>query len=317
MGRWAALVVGLVLVGGALTYLFAPPVAGHEHVTQLKDDPGNGTDNAGGRAPMPGVTGLSLETLRVVLRDAGASDVEVVTKTAPAPGPAGRIIAQDPAAGQPIGSKVTVTTSTPMAMPAVVGKDFTAVRADLQRQGAVVRATPVIRPGAKIGTVLGSVPAAGSTIPTVVTLSVADPGQALALTDLGSRDYSDCSDSSSLAFGTTTVDVSGLACTVTSTGSFIEFALDQQALSLAFTLGYDANGGRGTASVRVLGDGRALANLSVTDKPTPRRVDVSGVTVLRLEVRGTVISADNPPVVAFGDALVQGRPAQIDALAKQ
>jgi hypothetical protein len=38
--------------------------------------------------------------------------------------------------------------------------------------------------------------------------------------------------------------------------------------------------------------------------------------VLRLEVRGTVASADNPAVVGFGDALLQGRPAQIDALAK-
>lgn len=312
--RWAALVLGLVLVGAALTYLVAPPVAGHERVVQL-GAAGAGATAAGTRQAMPSVTGLPADTLRVVLRDAGAADVQVVTNTAPAPGPPGRIIAQDPAAGAQITGTVTVTTSTPMVMPDVTGKDFTAVRTDLQRQGAVVRVTPVITPGAKVGTVLASIPKAGGTVPTVVTLSVADAGQALSLADLGSQDSSDCNRSSSITLGAQS-DLAGLECTPPGAGvAFAEYALDGNALSLAFVLGYDASAGRGSATVRVLGDGKQLARLTVSDAPAAHRIDVTGVSTLRIEVTGTATSADNPPVVGFGDAVLQGQPAQIDALA--
>lgn len=314
--RWTALVFGLVLVGAALTYLVAPPVAGHERVVQLSPSAGD-ADPAAARQAMPSVTGLPAQTLRVVLRDAGAAEVQVVTKTAPAPGPVGRIIAQEPAAGEPIPDQVTVTTSTAMVMPDVTGKDFTAVRTDLQRQGAVVRVTPVIKPGAKIGTVLASVPQAGASVPTVVTLSVADAGQALALSDLSTRDSDGCDSSSSISFGEHS-DLGGLQCTVPDSGdAHAEYVLDGNALSLAFTLGYDDSAGRGDATVRVLGDGKQLATLSVPETPKAQRVDVTGVGTLRIEVSGTISSTDNPPVVAFGDAVLQGQPAKIDALAGQ
>lgn len=317
VARWVALVLGLVLVGAALTYLIAPPVAGHERVVQFSGDSLTNADTAATRQVMPSVTGLSAETLRVVLRDAGAADVEVVTKTAPAPGPPGRITTQEPAAGEPIGQRVTVTTSTPMVMPDVTGKDFAAVRADLQRKGAVVRVTPVVRPGAKIGTVLDSVPPSGSTVPTVVTLSVADPGQSLALSDLREQDSSDCTGSSSITLGEQT-GLGGIECRLApGSTSFVEYTLDGNALSLAFTLGYDASAGRGSAVARIVADGKQLARLPVAEAPAQHRVDVSGVGTLRLEVGGNVTSSDNPPVIAFGDAVLQGQPAKIDALAGQ
>lgn len=318
MARWAALVLGLLLTGAALSYLFAPPVAAPEKVVAMPAGAAAAdADVSQTRQAMPSVTGLSVETLRAVLRDAGAGDVKVTTKSAPAPGPVGRITEQDPAAGEPIGDTVTVTTSSALKMPDVTGKAFTAVRADLQGQGAVVRATPVIKPGVEIGTVLESVPAAGETVPTVVTLSVADPGQALSVSDLSTTDSSECYGSNSITLGAQS-DLTGLTCSLSEEGqTYAEYAIDGKALSLAFTLGYDADAGRGSAKVRVLGDGKQLASLPVSDKPKAQRIDVTGVSTLRIEVTGNATTADNPPVVAFGDAVLQGRPDQINALAGQ
>ena len=315
--RWASLVVGLLLVGAALSYLFAPPVAAPEKVVTIQGGAASADEASQARQGMPSVTGLSLETLRAVMRDAGAADVEIVTKSAPAPGPAGRITAQDPAAGAPITERVTVTTSSPLTMPDVTGKDFTAVRADLQGQGAVVRATPVIKPGAKIGTVLASVPAAGENVPTVVTLSVADPGQALSLSDLDDTDASECYGSRSITFGNQS-DLTGITCSLSGEGeTYAEYALDGNALSFAFTLGFDADAGRGSATVRVLGDGKQMASVQVSEKPQQQRIDVTDVRTLRIEVTGNATAVDNPPIIAFGDAVLQGRPDQIDALAGQ
>ncbi|MGZ4523606.1 MAG: PASTA domain-containing protein [Mycobacteriaceae bacterium] len=317
--RWAAIGLGLVCVGAAGTYLVAPPVAAPQKVIELKAPTDSVVGGAQGAASMPSVLGLSMETVRVVLRDAGADGVKVVTKTKPGPGPVGRVIAQDPPAGQSIDKQVTLTTSTAMAMPPVVGKDFTQVRATLVAEGAVVRTQLVVQPGAKIGTVLSSVPVAGATMPTVITLGVADPGQALALSDLTESTSADCGRSSGITFGGTD-SISGITCNLTQGAvSSIEFSMTGKALSFAFTLGYDTKVPGSTATVRILGDGRPLATFPVADSPTKRQVDITGVNVLRVEVSGVPAGADTgtTPVVALGNAIVQGVPASINALAPQ
>ena len=315
VGRWPALAVGLMAVGGGITYVVAPPAAAPERVITLAPTP---TESAATTvAPMPSVTGLSLETARTVLRDAGAPDVTVDTTNEPAPGPAGLIVTQKPAAGSSIGDHVAFTLSTPMTMPKVTGKSFTDARAALLSQGAVVRTEQVIKAGAKIGTVLSTVPAAGQTMPTVVTLNVADPGRAVALSDLSEHASDGCYSTSSVTLGNKDVP-NGIACPLEKGHtSFIEYKLNGKALTMAFTAGYDSYGGRGDGMFRILGDGTQIAAFATPDTPAKKRVAVDGVTTLRIEASGAPANADNPPLLSLGNAVVQGKPSAIDTLANQ
>lgn len=314
--RWPLLVVGLLVTGGALTYLVIPPtvsvdtpirvVAADDTVTAVAD-------------PMPSVVGLSSEIAALALRDAGLSGHPVKTIQQPAAGAPGRVLAQSPAVGAKVATgdaaAITLTTSAAMATPDLIGKDYKAARSELEKLGAVVRLQQVIRPGSEAGKVLGTTPKKGATLPAVVTLTVADPGEAVSLTDLRMSDGAECDSDSAVSLGSSEFDDT-LSCEVVNgASSFAVFALDGKAMTLRFTAGYDTDAGRGTARLRVLGDGKLIGEVNLNSGTKAKTIDVRKVNVLRIEVTGKSDDANNPAVFALGNAQLLGAPDGIASLA--
>lgn len=310
--RWPALVVGLILVGGALTYLVVPPTAGPQRVVEYKPPPVNPESVQVAR--MPSVAGLSLDTARLVFRDAGVPDVRIVSTRVPAPGAPGLVITQSPEPGARINGAVHLGLSSALKMPATVGRPFASVQAALEHLGAIVQIQPIVVPDKKAGTVLSSVPGRGVTMPAVVTLRVADPGKSVALADLSESSSDNCYSTYSAAFGNKTIG-SSVACDIQmSATSSIVYKIGGHAYTLSFTSGYDTNAGRGTGTFHILGDGRVLATIVLSAVPTQHIVSVKGVQTLRIEATGQPASSSNPPTIVLGNAVLQGLPAQISKL---
>ena len=254
-------VLALLLVGGGLTYLLAPPVAAPQKLVTVESGD-LGSDADAEVSPMPSLAGLSRETAQLVLRDAGAGDAEVSTSTSPAAGPPGLVLEQTPAPGSEIGATVSLVLSTPMRTPKVAGQALGDAQAQLQQLGAVVRVTQVIKPGAKAGQVLSSDPAAGATLPVVVTLRVADPGVSMSLADLGENDSANCSSDYDVTVAGTTAPSAVICDVVDPTydeeGSYAAYRLGRRPLALTFTPGRSDEYGPGTGTIRILGDGKQL-----------------------------------------------------------
>lgn len=307
--RWSALVVGLLLIGGGIGYLVPPRSGGHDNPVTLPSE-AFAVDAHGGS--MPSVVGLSKVTARAALTTAGVSgDIEFVERGAA--GPVGTVLEQKPEAGKTSDGRIQLVVSTPLPMPAVAGKAGDEVRISLENLGAVVAVERVVAPESASGTVLEADPAEGTPIPSVVTLKVADPGDAISLSTVSSVESSSCSTSSSNSVNGTTVQ-NNVTCRAGSSEASVEYALSRNAALFEAGIGTDDRAGTGTATVRVFADGRLVKTVDTAlGKSTDVKVDMRDV--LRMKIVVTTRDSDNAPTVVLGDAKLRGSTAGLDQIA--
>lgn len=311
--RWPALVIGLLLVGGAGSYLLLPPTTVSSD-TPVQVDPNQLLANRSRTAqPMPSILGLERPIAAAVLGDAGIGADRVAVIEKPAAGPAGIVLRQTPAAGAATDGAVSLTVSTPALVPDVTGRPEADGRRAIEELGAVVRVVRDVNFDAPHGTVLAVEPPVGQPSSTVVTVHVADAGDALTLSKVRPV-KSDCSGATDV-----TADGRTYANAVTCTsraGKTVaaEYALSRGAAALETAVSTADRDGTGRATVTFFADDRPVSTTSIGLGRTENvRVDTRGVLRLRIEV--TTGDKDQAPTVVLGDARLIGSTDSLDVIA--
>lgn len=301
-------------MGAGLTYLLVPPVLVSDNAIVVDPAQLNAAQLRDAQ-PMPSVLGLNRDVARTVLEDAGLGGVKVSVVEMPAAGPTEMVVAQKPAAGTESVGEIVLSVSVPASMPTLVGQALADGRSQLERLGAVVEIVPQFNPSVPKNQILDSNPKPGEPIPTVASLTVGDPGDALTLAGVSSIDKDRCSTVKSATVNGAAVGQS-VTCDPSSKLAFVEYSLSRQAAALEAVLGTDDRGRTGAAHVVVLGDGRELAAADVwLGQSVPIRADLNGVMRLRIEV--TTADTKQNPTVVLGDAKLLGLPQGLDAIAAQ
>ncbi|NCD18590.1 MAG: PASTA domain-containing protein [Actinobacteria bacterium] len=271
---------------------------------------------------MPDVLGLTGETARLVLTDAGLRGVPVTVTEEPFAGAPGVVLAQDPLGGSDLAdlpSEVRLTLAAATTTPDLVGQDAGAARAALEELGARVRFEYVVGDGSATGTVVRSAPSAGEALPAEVVLGVADPGESVYLTSLDIvRERERCSKTSSVQVDGDAL-TSSYECRPSSAepdgAAAVEFVLGRNAVLVSFTLGADDFGEAGSATVRLLADGLEVYSGRATHGESEEvSVPVRDALILRV-----VVSAEDAaiPTVVLGELRATGEPDLIAQLAGQ
>jgi hypothetical protein len=312
--RWVAVVVGLLLIGGGLTYLLVPPMMVAEDAIVV--DPADLIAAQEGQTlPMPSLMGLNRDIAQTVLADAGLSGVPVTFLERPAAGPVDMIVSQTPSAGTDPVDAVELAVSVPVPVPEVIGKTLTDGRSELEQLGAVVEIASQFNPSVPKNQIVDVAPKPGEPAPTVVSVTVADPGDALTLASVSSVDDDSCGTVSSATVNGAAVGES-VDCDSGKDTAFIEYSLSRQAAAFEALVGTDDRGRTGAARVGVFGDGRELAAADVwLGQSVPIRADLTGVMRMRIEV--TTADTRQNPTVVLGDAKLLGLPEGLDAIAAQ
>lgn len=214
---------------------------------------------------MPDVRGLTEDVARQILADSGRAGAPVEAVNRPYAGLPGIVIEQQPAFGTLAAEAVTLTISGPAAVPDAAGRTEAEIRSQLLELGTqmtvVRRYSPEIAPG----TVLGIEPAAGSQLPDMVTVTVADPPASAYLADVSaSKDR--CSTGSYTQAGAK--QDNAMSCSVSERpsdeprGPMWEFAGAVDEIELAFGLPVDAKPGS-SVRVELLVDGKPSGTVDV------------------------------------------------------
>jgi len=311
--RWPVMVVGLLLIGGSLTYLFVPPMVVSERAITV--DPADLiAAQAQDAQPMPSLLGINRDVAQSVLGDNGLSGVKTTFVEQPAAGPVGLVLAQKPSPGAQNVKDIELTVSSPAQMPAVTGSTVADGRKTLEQLGAVVEIERRLDPNVPRGQIVESFPPAGDVMPVVVRIAVADPGDALSLASVNDVDSRSCSSVS----GTITVNgksvSDGIECDTGKNVAFVEYSLARNAAALEALVGTNDRGGTGGAKVTIFGDGRVLAVVDVgLGNSQPVRVDLRGV--LRLRIEAVTGDVDNAPSAVLADARLLGPKDGLDVIA--
>lgn len=312
--RWPALVIGLLMAGAGMAYLVAPPVVVSDAAIVV--NPAD-LDAAQQRVtlPMPSLLGLNRDVAQTVLLDSGLGGVTVKTSEQPAAGPAAMVIEQQPPAGAETVNEIELVVSVPAPMPAVIGTNLAEARPQLEQLGAVVEVVTRFDPAAPKNHILDSTPKPGEPTPTIASVTVADPGDALTLSSVRSVDDERCDTVSSATVNGNAVGDS-ITCSSGSKLAFAEYSVSRQAAVFEATVGTSDRGRTGAARVVVFGDGRELAAVDVwLGQSVPLRVDVNGIMRMRIEV--TTADTKQNPTVVLGDARLLGLPQGLDLIADQ
>lgn len=309
---WALGVVGLLAIGATGAQLLLPRtvVAGAEPAPAEASVGSPPTEAA---ALMPNVLGLDEATSRRVLADAGVT-AAVMTDREPAAGPPGVVTAQKPQPGDGAGDAVVLTLSEPVTVPDdIAGSAADDARATLEALGAVVRVTRSVDPARPEGVVLSTDPPAGRPLGSVIELVVADPGQAVSLSELRRLESAGCSKISGGTVNGRSVEDS-ITCTDRASAEELatsEWILARQGVALEATVGMLDRAEQGSGALRILGDGSVLSETVVGYGTAEAiRVDVRGVLRLRVEFE----SSSGQPTAVLGDARVLGTEQQVAAI---
>lgn len=312
---WTVGVVGVTLIGGLLGHLVTPPTAaGPQTLVAPVPDDQDGQDTV---VMVPDVLGLERDIAARAISDAGLA-TKVTFTSEPAAGDVGLVISQNPPVGQPPGKEITLTVSAPATMSDAVGKSSDDVRDELEDLGAVVVVEPVVRPDADDGTVVGTTPRAGRKLGQIVTLQVAEAGEALSLDQVTPLDSS-CGTTGQVTIDGTPVDV-GYSCDVSKENpGTLSFNLARKAALLTATVGIADTSSvtTGSATVTVYVDGKKAESYRASfGAATTMRVLVSNALRVRIEV-ATSFTDDswNTLPVVLGDLAVTGTAIDLDALA--
>lgn len=260
-------------------------------------------------ATMPDLLGLTADTVARVLADAGVT-AEVSTAAEPAAGPEGIVVGQSPSPGEEVSGSISLTVSEPALAPDTIGMPIGDARRLVEGFGAVVQVVREVDPSVAAGTVLSVSPAVGEPVGPVVTMVVADAGDALTLSAIDFTDETGCATTQKAMLNGIAVQDS-IYCRVQDGNAGAEWVLSRRVAALEATVGTSDTGEPGRATVRVFGDGALLAETrAVYGETTALKVDLRDVLRLRMEV--SVIDGD--PTIVLGDARLLGTSAQLAGL---
>ena len=320
---WVLSILALLLIGAGLGRLFLPGRTVVENVVEAPALPSLEAQQQTEVRPVPDVVGLPAEIAVEVFRDAGYS-VKLTRKSQPAAGAPGRVLTQDPAAGSEpasVGSRDTfvVKVASPTAMPDLRGKTVTAARQALSAHGAIGDTTPVVTGTKPPGTVLGSDPKPGATLPAQVKLQVADAGVAIPLVQLPPADGSTCTSTS------TGVSVNGKVVGDSPSCSpygiedveHTDYILGRHPLYFEARFGTAEAEGSGQMRIRVLDDVGAVRYERTFGSGESEQVRVPIAKVLRLRVEYRRISADDDVTAVLGDGRILGAPREMAQVVTQ
>jgi PASTA domain/NPCBM/NEW2 domain len=249
-------------------------------ITVVVAGPGS---NAVEGVTMPDVRGLTAVEARQVLADVGLDAVTVTERQQPWVGAVGRVVGQEPVAGQPAPSTVTLVISAPAVIPAVVGTDVTeAVRA-LQVLGAEVVVRRVYRDGVPADQVLEVAPAAGQPVPARVTVTASATAATIDLTELRPME-TDCSRDTDLTVNGV-ARATGLICRGGAEFATAVYLLGRKTARLTATLGQPDTVAPGQrVLLQIVADGKVVASATLGYGES-KDVSISTAGVLRLELR--------------------------------
>jgi hypothetical protein len=260
---------------------------------------------------MPDVRGLGPDDAQQVLADAGVDLATVELTSRPAAGPDGLIIAQSPAFGAPAPDVVTLVVSEPATVPTAVGKRATSVISALSALGAQITRESVYVPGAAIGTVTAIEPAAGASLPSIVTLQVTAAPTTLNLADLRSTGSCDSSNTEKMDGKDWFEPV---VCSSSSSERLGTWALKGAVVEITGTLGLlDSADSDSSLSVQLIGDGVVLGTYEIS-RGDPFEFTLATAGVSKLVVRVVSLSDDNPELV-IGSFTARGSEAPMAELA--
>ncbi|MFC4128116.1 PASTA domain-containing protein [Nocardia rhizosphaerae] len=265
---------------------------------------------------MPDVRGLTEEAARQVLADSTAARAVVETRTVPFSGLTGIVIDQQPAYGAPISGTVVVTVSAPAAVPEIAGLTEVQVRTHLVELGAELVVNRQYVPGANPGSVLGIEPPAGSPLPDIVTVVVADVPATAYLANIDTtRDG--CGTGSYTQAGAE--QDNALSCSVRDRpstpprGPLWEFGGAVEDVDLSFGLPTDSQPGS-TVRVEVFADGNRVAEAEVAYGRTAK-VAVPTPGALQFMIVLTAVAGDPERITVTGS--VRGSRDGIVALTEE
>lgn len=267
---------------------------------------------------MPNVIGLSEEEARRVLADASVAAERIEIAEVARAGRSGRVVSQQPGAGEELAGRVRLGVAGPAEVPDLVGEPLEAARDSLEKLGARVVVERQYEAGVAEGQVLAVEPAAGERLPDEVTLMVAAAPSSVFLTAVEPV-VDDCYDDEVSVDGQPVSNA--LVCEETFDGDprAMEYALNREVSRLRAVLGQSDRAATGrTARFRFLADGDEVARYDVAFGER-RQVEVQLEGVLRLRIEVGEINrpqecCDDELTAVLGEARLIGAPAAIDRL---
>lgn len=265
---------------------------------------------------VPNVYGIDEDSAIQALVDSGVSPARISTKTVAHVGDAGLVVTQSPTPGKRIGdAAVVLGLAGPATMPSLVGKSLDQAREQLEVLGASVKVEHAYRSGADEGTILATAPAAGGSVKSSVTLTVADPASSVFLSDLEAIQTT-CSEGAATISGADFENSVTCAVSPESPAS-ASYSLGRSADAFSATVGLDDEGDD-SASVRfvVLRDRQQVQSFSLRFGQS-RKINVPLKGALRLTIKvigGGRSGSDLETTAVWGDARVSGGESAIDRL---
>ena len=274
---------------------------------------------------MPDLRGLSKDEALQVIADAGWDVAKVALTAEPFAGPPDIVVAQTPAFGATDVPAISLTLSQQAVVPQIAGRKASELITELRNVGVNVQLEYGYDPQVDPGGVLSISPAAGEPLTTDATVTIAESGTAVFLSQLTcpngclSNHSSLVLDGNGYANGLYT-DLRFDSSDTETVVEHHEYQLGRRADVFIATVGIpdDVSDTSGTIRVRLVGDGRELASVTTSySKPAELTAVVTGV--LRLDIQ---TSFAQPPdgdygrqTLALGDARVVGSDAEMTALA--
>ena len=232
---------------------------------------------------MPDLRGLDTTTARQVLIDVGLGGIEIREHERPWVGAEGRVIAQEPAGGQPVPPQIDLYVSAPAVVPDVVGTEVTEAVQALQLLGAEVAVRRVYRDGVPADQTLAVTPGVGEPISARVELIASAPPSTMDLTELRPLE-SNCSRATNLIVNGAQ-HATGLTCRASRDFATAVYLLGRHTAKLTATIGQPDTAEPGhRVLIEIVTDGNVVVSESLAYGEA-KQVTVSTEGVLRLELR--------------------------------
>jgi len=270
---------------------------------------------------MPDLRGLPKEDALQVIADAGWDVSTVTTTTEPFAGPVDMVVAQNPPFGTTNVTEITLTLSGRALIPDYANRSATEIVTQLRNLGVNVQTQYAYDPNVPAGQVVSIFPDTGEPLPTDATVTIAEAGTALFLSQI--QCPVGCLSSKSDLTLNGTPYTNGLTGQVSfntrnpdNDVQHHEFVLGRHANQLLASVGIPDNVSdkSGTIRVVVVGDDVQIGEVSVGYGATAE-LDVPVTGVLRLDIQTMFdVRPDGTSgnqTVAFGNARVVGSDAEI------
>ena len=273
----------------------------------------------GGSLPvpkMPSVLGLNVDAAKAVISDAGLNTTAIKLADVPRAGATGIVTSQTPDPGTDAPGTVTLNVSVAAKVPDLAGKTQRDAEQALLDLGARTTAKRHYQAGATIGTVIAVDPAAGSALPEVVALTVADAPASGFLTALRAID-AQCQVTKASVAGTTSEHA--LVCPlgpVAAPPRPQSYDLSKKVDSITGGIGLsDDSALDAVGHLEILLDGQSVGSYDVTfGTLTPLTLPTAGKLRLEFEWSTTTAPATGTARLVLTELSVLGDQVSIDQL---